>query len=384
MGLLRKAAYAATVPSGTPAPAASNAAPRASLLRKVIARMKPAPPAEVPPSDLQRISITTESPPTKPAAEPAADPQKLILDILKALGALHDGVELPSELFSLLIARLGIRKGALLLFDPLRMVYAPWAARGYDPTTMHRMRISLGATESWNALANGAPLLLGDPATIAPYQPYFSSREYSSISRLLLTPFIAEEKLIAVLLASDLAAPFPGDQELLQCLAQVSQACSNRVYAARAARLAGAGIDIARPGASTGDETSRFIAALGSAAPRILLMSLSLEDFTRSIAAVHEHLDPFRLHEDLTYFLGTFLADVGRIMTLGQGRFIVGLSEFDRKNLDLFLHQMMLFLRGLFGGNGSQGVPSAARVLRSALWPADGGELRSLVESLTG
>jgi hypothetical protein len=390
MGLLRKAAYAATrdetqvapPPSAETSGGVSETAARApqgisesgagGLLRKINAG----------------ISIARPEPVSEPVPEvfPAPekeqiDPQKLTQEILSALRSLPDGVELPSQLFSLLLARLGIQKVALLLFDPLRMVYAPWASRGYDPTTMHRMRISLGATESWNALANGAPLLLADPAALAPYQPYFSSREFSSLSRLILTPFIAEQKLIAVLLATDLVSPFPGDNNLLSCLSLVSQAGSNRVYAARASRMADAGIAVA---ASPADEISRFITGLGSVSARILLVSLSLEDFTHAIAAAHEHLDPFRLHEDLSYFLSSFLADLGRVMAVRQGRFIVGLPEFRQNDLDLFLHQMMIFLHGLFGGNGGQGATTGARIVKTATWPTDGGELRSLLDSLSG
>ena len=70
-------------------------------------------------------------------------------------------------------------------------------------------------------------------------------------------------------------------------------------------------------------------------------------------------------------------------MAVRQGRFIVGLPEFNQKDLDLFLHQMMVFLRGLFGGNGAHGTSTGPRVLRSSTWPADGGELRGLVDSLS-
>lgn len=326
--------------------------------------------------------------PAPVAAPPAADPQALTAEMLAALRALPDGVELPSQLFSMLLTRLGIGKGALLLFDPLRVAYAPWASRGYDPTTMHRLRISLGATESWNALANGAPLLLADAPSLAPYQAYFSSREFSSISRMFLTPFIAEEKLIAVLLATDLASPFPDDAALLACLAQVALAGANRIYAARASRMADAGIVVsaAQNAAETtpGNEMTRFISGLGTAPTRVLLVSLSLEDFSRAVIVAHPHLDPFRLHEDITYFLGSFLADLGRITAVRQGRFIVGLPDFDQRDLDLFLHQMAGFLRGLFGGNGAHGESSGPRVLKTASWPADGGELRGILDALAG
>ena len=246
MGLLRKAAHAAArdenqVPTAGTAtatederadlPAASGTGARTGLLRKITERMETAqlaaavelaravePPAapslfepaveasptpeeavleEEPSTEPLPFQTVTEAPTATeaPAAEPIApaeaivDPQKLTLDILGSLKSLPDGVELPSQLFSLLIARLGIQKGALLLFDPLRMVYAPWASRGYDPTTTHRMRISLGASESWNALANGSPMLLTDPPALAAYQPYFSSRgillRFPSASRSL-------------------------------------------------------------------------------------------------------------------------------------------------------------------------------------------------------
>ena len=322
------------------------------------------------------------------AAPPPTDPQVLTGEVLSALRTLPDGVELPSQLFSMLLTRLGIKKGALLLFDPLRMVYAPWASRGYDPTTMHRLRIALGATESWNALANGAPIPLGDAASLTPYQPYFSSREFSSISKMVLTPFIAEEKLIAVLLATDLVSPFQDETALLECLAQVAQAGANRIYAARASRMADAGIVAAASQTASdavpGSEMTRFIAGLGAAPRRVLLVSLSLEEFSRAVIVAHPHLDPFRLHEDLSYFLGSFLADAGRITSVRQGRFIAGLPDFDPHDLDLFLHQMTSFLRGLFGGNGAHGEPTGARLLKTATWPTDGGELRGILESLAG
>ena len=107
--------------------------------------------------------------------------------------------------------------------------------------------------------------------------------------------------------------------------------------------------------------------------------------------AAHEDLDPFRLHEDLQFFLGAFLADVGKAMAVRPGRFTLALPDFDAGALDVFGHQLLLFLRGLFDGDGAAGAatpgagtPGAAvRVLRTASWPADGPDLRTLVESLS-
>ena len=144
--------------------------------------------------------------------------------MVAAIQALPDGVELPSQLFSALTEQLSVEKGALLLFDPIRLVYAPWASLGYDQTTLHRMRIPLGANESFKALANGSPILVEDASTLGAYEQYFSAREFSSLSRILLTPFITAEKLVGVLLFTALEPPFPGKAELLECLKAISDA----------------------------------------------------------------------------------------------------------------------------------------------------------------
>ena len=80
------------------------------------------------------------------------------------IASLRGGVELRRAFSRCLTTLLGSAKGALLLYDPVRLVYAPWAVRGYDQTTLHRMRIPLGANNAWNAMANGLPLFLSAPS----------------------------------------------------------------------------------------------------------------------------------------------------------------------------------------------------------------------------
>jgi len=115
----------------------------------------------------------------------------------------------------------------------------------------------------------------------------------------------------------------------------------------------------------------------------VLLAALSLEDFSRGVLLSHRDLDPFRLHEDLVFFLGSFLADVGRALPVRPGTFVLALPEFDRSTLDVFTHQLSLFLHGLLGDGTGHDPERAPRILRSSSWPADGTDLRTLVESLS-
>ena len=304
-------------------------------------------------------------------------------EILTAISTLRAGMELPSRMFTALTTLLGARKAAFLLYDPVRLVYAPWAVRGYDQTTLRRMRIPLGANEAWNALANGRPLILAAPA-LTQFQQFFSSREFSAMSRIVLVPFIADDTLIGVFLLTDLESPLTTDEELVECLARASEAGAPRVQEARAARVAAAVASGTRPEAvSTGDETSKFLDAIESSRSPLLLAALSLEEFTRGVLLSHHDLEPFRLHEDLVFFLGSFLADVGRALPVRQGRFVLALPGFDRAGLDVFSHQLSLFLHGLLGDGQAHDPTLAPRILKVSGWPAEGADLRTLVESLS-
>ncbi len=377
MGLLRKAA------GGAPPPPEPG---QRGLLRRSIRVLDEMPRRAAGP-DAAGIEAThsldaPESPadsPTVPlvrAVREVRPAARVTAELLGAIDSIPDGVELPSRLFSVIASKLGVRKGALLLYDPARLVYAPWASQGYDTTTLHRLRIPLGANQSFNALANGDPLILSDPGSLGPYQGFFSSREFSTVSRLVLAPFIASDRLVGVLLLSELDPQLPGHADILECLAAVVRSGSARVDTARERRLAAAGTAAVQAPASLEEQASRFVGGAGGPA---LFMALSLEDYARGVLAGHEHLDPFRLHEDIRYFLGAFVADAGTALAIRQGLFIVGLRDIDPADVDLFLHQLTLYLDGLFGGGGG---PAGPRILKKRSWPAEGNDVRSLIDYL--
>ena len=303
--------------------------------------------------------------------------------IQAAIQALPDGVELPAQLFTILARHLAIGKGALLLYDPLRLVYAPWASCGFDQTTLHRLRIPLGANDSFNALANGNPLAVSGADQLARYQGFFSSREFASLARLVLAPLIAEEKLIGVILAADLAPPFEGESALLSCLAEAMKVAGPAVQKARGEKMKSA----ASPGtalrAAPEEEVARFIAAAGPGASRFLFVGISLEHYSRSVLSAHPHLEPFRLAEDLRYFLGTFVVDRGVAVPLGSGRFLLGLQDIEARDLDLFLHQLGSFLSMLFGGTDGLGPAGGPASVKTRTWPDDGSDIRELVTFLS-
>lgn len=392
MGLLRRAGLAVRGQQEAIAEEPAAGA-RTGLLHRSLDALRSAAPSTQPilePLEAPASEVTSAAEPIEPAApvmppEPAAPPAPPAptdgSSILAALRSLPDDVELPSRLFTVLKDALGIARGALLLYDPVRMVYAPWASCGLDQTTLHRLRISLGAVGSFNALANGKPITVAGAPGLADYQKYFSSRELASLSRLVMAPFIAEEKLVGALLVAEAAAPFDDEAVLVACLTEVCDAASPAVRRARGETMKAAAEAVPRGAMTIEEELARMLSQAGAAGRKVLFLTMSLEDYQRRILAAHRYLDPFRLREDLRYFLGAFAADLGIALPLPGGAFLIGLAEVEQRDLDLVLHQLCAFLSTLFGSYDGRGAEATA--LRTRLYPDDGKDIAELASFLT-
>jgi hypothetical protein len=99
--------------------------------------------------------------------------------------------------------------------------------------------------------------------------------------------------------------------------------------------------------------------------------------------ASHEHLDTFRLQEDLRYFLGAFISDLGMAFPLGSARFAVGLRGFEQSDLDLFVHQLGTYLSMLFGTDLVEGPSASPAVEKNRAWPDNGAGIRELLVFLS-
>jgi hypothetical protein len=369
MGLLRKAVHA--VPADdthTSRIATSLAEPKndrapVGLLRRT----------------LQALETTTAPQQVRNAAG-TDDIARLILRDAKALS---DGVELPSLLFTTLRKRLSIAKGALLLYDPVRLEYAPWATFGFDQTTLHRMRIPLGANATFNALANGEPLEVTDPQQKAAFQRFFSSREFSGLKQMILSPYIFEEKLVGALLATEIQHPFSDTTQLLACLRDIAAGIAPLLQKARAFLMQWSQAKATHPPTTPEEQVARLLESPAVQQKKLLFLSLGLGPYVRGIAAAYEDLDLFRLREDLRGLLDAFLADLGTSIMLPAGSLLVCLEGFQRDDIPLFLHQLRHFLGRHFAG-GQPGEPAPLiEVMKSRIWPDEGTDARELVSFLS-
>ncbi len=375
-GLLARSLRARTpsrLPDAPPKPARVEPVARSQEARQHQALTAPSPAASAP-----GASASVRPTPSETSGRRTATPDELALEVEGAFRNLPTDVELPSRMFSVLKEALGIRRGALLLYDPIRLVYAPWASCGHDPTTLHRLRIPLGANETFNALSDGKPVLIEGQAALAPFQSFFSTREFGLLSRLVLSPLVAEERPAGVLLLAEVEAPVAGDSDLLELLSQICRMAAPLVQQARGRVMQRTEARGTRAGMSSGQTLSSFLTSTGGSSVTAFA-SVSLEAYASGVIASHPYLDPFRLQQDLGYFLGVFLSDAGVSVAVKPGLYVVGLRNFPAVDLDLFAHQLFLFLKGLFGNGGSGEV----RIVKSTPWPVEGMKVPDLLAFLS-
>ena len=318
----------------------------------------------------------SESPPapsrSAPHAPPAADPASFAKELAGEAAALEPTIDLPSRLFGLLRDRLGIVKGALLLHDTVRQVFAPWAAAGYDQATLRRMRIPLGEA-ALAPIPGGSSTAIGESSALPSFRRYFSSREAGSLPAVItLSRFGDRDRTVGVLVVTE-AAPGPWNPMSTAFHAMMNDVASAALPALQ--RLRG---EILRPGRQgpaspkeAREDLTRFLAAHVRGTQPFTVFTLSLERCRKRVISENPWYDPFRLEEDLRGVVSAFTADLGRAVHLGRLRFLVAVRDLSTADTDLFAHQLASMLGSLFHAAGFE--PADAEIGAARTFP-DGAE----------
>ena len=319
------------------------------------ARPAPAGPAEPPVFDVPVFRIRVENPETaeQPPAPPEADLSSLAKELAGTVASLETTIDLPSRLFGLLKDRLGITKGALLLHDTERQVFAPWAATGYDQATLRRMRIPPDDAVL-AAAAGGSSTAVGQGSALPAFRRYFSSREAGSLPDCItLSGFGDRDHQLGVLVITE-ASPGPW-----RPASAPFHAMMNDVAAAALPALHRLRDEILRPGRpgpvspkEAREDLTRFLAAHVAGTQPFTVFTLSLERCRKRVISGNPWYDPFRLEEDLRGVVSAFTADLGRAVHLGRLRFLVAVRDLCPADVDLFAHQMASMLGSLFHAAG--------------------------------
>lgn len=297
-------------------------------------------PAAVPQEEVEQARSGPErSLPPAVSAPPPLPPT----DLRAALQALPEGVETPAQLFSALKSALPLSRAALLLFDPARSVYAPWAAAGLDETTMRRLRLPVDAGGHFDRLLAGEVLLLADPAEREPLRRYFSTREFATMESLLIVPFVHERRLLGMLLDTRSGA----DEALRDSLRAWAPEAARLLYRSRQQRIE-APPPLGVPGREELRERAQVAAREAAArGNRLALVRLSLQPLVGAVGERNPFADPFRVQEDVLRLLSAVFRPLGDAVPLGSAKALLLLSVPAEPDLPLLTAHLRAALRTL-------------------------------------
>ena len=274
-------------------------------------------------------------------APAARDPEQ----VRSALLALPPGVEAPGRLFALLCDHLALTRAALLLYDPARSVFAPWASCGLDQTTVHRLRLPLEAGGPLQPLEGGEALLLREAAQREPLRRYFSTREHATMQWLLLYPLLHEQRLIAVLLATQSRRPLEEPAlAALHCLDSEAAALLYRSRGPLPEPTRSQGLEGQESARERVLEAAQVAAARGH---RLALIRVSLEGLTRLLREANPLADTFRLREELQRLVLAMFQWLGGVVGLDSEGLLLIVASVKKPDVELLTAHLRAGLRHL-------------------------------------
>ncbi|UCF98786.1 MAG: hypothetical protein JSV89_04430 [Spirochaetaceae bacterium] len=262
----------------------------------------------------------------------AADQADLHERLLEGLAELEDGIEAPGHVFSLVQNIFNLQRAALLLFDPVRMVFAPWALYGFDETTNHRLRIPLGANDTMNRLAAGKVHILADAERLQPFEQFFSFREFSSLTTLVLVPFIHGSKFMGLLLIAGLEGKKA--QANLEIFEALSERAAGLFYQARERHLEGAKRGIPQRPHSLRQSVQNALQPLVDQGISPLMIRINTAKLVESVKQRNPYIDAFRLSQDISRVVLSQFQSLGPVFQIDRDRILIVVTSLAKRTID--------------------------------------------------
>jgi hypothetical protein len=301
------------------------------------------------------------APPTAPGGAMETRLAGAVTDIMN----IQAGIEAPGLVFALLQRHLGIERAAILVPDPARGAYSPWAASGLDKTSLRKLRVPVDEAASLTISCMKG-------ASLARFQKLYSSRDSASLERLYVWPCPGTRGPSALVLAADMDPSLAGEAGVVDYLPAILQAAGQTLSERRENELDRLRSRALRPVAAPPQEVvADALSRAPQAGARVRLVRVALGRIVEAVLAVAPAVDRFRLAEDVATVWSALAQDTAdvAIANTPDALFLVvhGATQPDP---ELLVHAILGALRAV--------LPSAAALgpadleLRSAGYPEDG------------
>lgn len=323
------------------------------------------------PEDIKKKSSEEAIEPTtyEPIAD-VSDSAEFDSDTLdRRIEEIRASAEAPVRFFSEYARAAGLNKGALLLYDSERELYAPWAITGFDVTTTHKLRIPLFTVND-----HFSPLTAfrGNREKAEFLRDYFSVREFDSIEELLVIPFHRNDSVIGLLLIAEARCSYDDQVDFLLSKLDV---LSSFMYESRELFYTKpAGTVYSHDQAY--DETEALIEKTRREQNNLLVIKLDIQSIIEHLSSRLDRADSYRLRKDVLSLISSMVRGSGKVIHSTDSHAILLIETKSLTQGRLLLHQIYNRLNGFFSLNEAlPALSSSERVLSR-----DGDTAKSLLE----
>jgi hypothetical protein len=258
---------------------------------------------------------------------------------LESVSAVPRTMDAPVSLFAGFLESYHIGKGALLLPGPESLLFVQVASKGYDLTTLRRLRIPVA-----DPLIKEKNLYIGKDISL--FRSFFSIREFSVIEKLLVLPGSIEDSPAACIIVTEgdnflFTDPPRFPAELLHSIAEGSHTFQLPVM--RDERL------------FTVEEADELLSHLLEDFSQVSAGLIDCTDMLSFLKKKHPNGDPFALlHRGISFIAGHLKNSYSdsEVVELYEGYILVLIPSVLLSRAGALFHQASLTLRSRFGKTG--------------------------------
>ena len=253
------------------------------------------------------------------------------------------GFDIFNQIFKDLVSILNIEKGLLLTYNRMDNSYIPWAAKGYDKTTLGRFRFSVNEIQDLTGKEKSAVIL--PQKKITPFKPYLSMKDLSLMEQLMIIPFFHNGNFHAYLFISESPMLKFDGTKIFELLKIISEA-GRFIYINRESRFEHLNLP---PRFLVPDQKEEILNYIESHAVEVLyLCRLPLGSFLNEMKKIFPYTQEDAVKSDCLFFFSTFLNDTGAVFDIPGQEILMIIKQNRFPDRELLFHQISLAMKNIY------------------------------------
>ena len=268
----------------------------------------------------------------------------------KALESLTNGIELPSQIFSLAVESFDLETAIFFTFDKSTETFIPFSSLNIDETSLRRCRLSFSLLRDKHLVFDGTDIHLNVDKSFL--KSYFSTRLWDSIDKLDMLNFNFHDKLYGILAVIN--ADCSANPKFFDFASFFTKKCSEHFYNSKSSLLSNLTPDQPAAPPCSIDELDVIIEEKLKTLPAqqistCKLIYINYKNILKQIIERNNSIDTFRVDNDVYKMFSSMLFGDSFIIRLVDSRLVLIFLSGLKSNNHIIENQMSTSLISLIG-----------------------------------